>query len=155
MSFSEEIWGDDPEREPPEEPTPDPEDDPTKRGAVAARDAKVLTLIAVAVSLILVSLCAALAAVGVPGMASFTPGLAVGCAIATLNLHILSRMVWGMFEQRVGPALLGFIISFGLLLGTALFLSMRHADWLLGFGVGLALPGAAGVVFAIWLNRKG
>lgn len=149
-------WGHDPEREPESpdfEPIPDPDDDPSKRASVAARDARVLSMIAVGVSVLLVFVCAVLGLVGVDFMRTFTPGLAVGCGIATVNLHILSRMVWGMFEQRVVPALLGFLLSFGTLIGAALLLAARRPDWLLGFGVGLALPGIAGVLFALWASR--
>lgn len=149
-------WGHDPERaedEPEFEPVPDPDDDPARRSTVAARDARILTLISVGVSIFLVFVCSVLGLIGVDFMRTFTPGLAVGCGVATVNLHILSRMVWGMFEQRVGPALLGFLLSFATLIGTALFLAARRPDWLLGFGVGLALPGVAGVLFAVWANR--
>ena len=89
-------------------------------------------------------------------MHAFTRGFAIGALVSTVNLRILANASWSIFNGRVFVSLLGFGVSFASLLAVAFWLTRTYPQWSLGFGVGLSLPGVAGLLYAIrqgWLKE--
>ena len=141
-----------------EEPAPgyeaDPDDDPQTRNQVAAEDAAALTRAALVVSIATVLLAGVLSLLGVPGMQTFAKGLAVGSGVATLNLRILANASWWIFSGRIVASLLAFGASFASLILVAVWLVKVHPSWTLGYGVGLGLPGLAGILYAYTAAKR-
>ena len=133
---------------------PDPDDDPFRRDAIAEEDARALTSLGIIVGLCAVGVSAAFGFWGVEGAWPFTFGLALGCGAAVLNLRVLARASWALFQDGVLAGVLGFGASFALMIGIAFWLSRSHPDWMLGFGIGLALPGLVGIAYAVRETRR-
>lgn len=133
---------------------------PKERQRRAADDVARLTRYGVLLSASAAIAAGLAAALGVPGASSFAPGLAIGCATATLNLRVLARAGWDILSGRVRSgqsaalSLLRFLGSFLLLTGAALWLTITHQDWLIGFGIGLSLPAFVGVLYGVKLSHQ-
>ncbi len=119
----------------------------TRAGGIA-RDIRLLTGVAVVVSAVLVVGSLLLALFGVPGMWPFTKGLTLGCVASTVNLRVLSAATAAMFQQQNGSALLGFLISFVILVCAAVFVLGQPAGFALGFAAGITMPGLVGLGYA-------
>jgi hypothetical protein len=98
---------------------------------------------------------AAAVALGVEGARPFAHGLAVGAIAMLLNLRLLAAASWAlMADQDLLRALLGFAVSFGLLVAIAGAVAFVFPEWILGFAVGLALPAPAGIWFGLRLRDE-
>ena len=134
------------EQEPQEEQAP--KLDPQAKQAQADADLNRLVHSGLIAGVALVVGAAALALAGVPGMWPVCAGLALGSAEAVLNMRILGAASWRLMEGEAVGSLLGFGASFLLLVASAFWLVRTHTEWLLGWGLGLALPAVAGLVYA-------
>ena len=137
-----------------DEVSSEPELSSHERARRADEDVQRLTRYGVLLSVAAVLVAALAALFGVKGAASFAPGLAIGCAVATVNLRVLARSGWAVLSgEGAARALLGFGVSFLVLVSAAFWLVLAHRDWLIGFGVGLGLPAAVGLWYGIRLGR--
>ena len=93
-----------------------------------------------------------LARLGIGVTEPFAYGIAVGTIVSTINLRVLGNALWGLLSgQKVLPTiLLG--ASLGMLFGVGAWIAFTRADWMLGFGLGIALPVPAGVWFGLSLK---
>ena len=99
-------------------------------------------------------LAAAGVALGVPGARPFANGLAVGAIATLLNLRMLAKASWSlMADQDLPRALIGFALSFSVLVAAAGVVAWRFPDWILGFAIGLAIPAPAGLWFGLRLRH--
>lgn len=134
------------------------EDEPlsaAERRRQAEEDRHLITHYGVLYSAMAITAAGLAEGLGIPGADVFLRGLAVGCMVATLNLHLLARAAWALLsgEDALRGAL-GFALSFVLLLVTAYWLVQNREAWLVGFGVGLALPAVVGVAYGVQISRR-
>lgn len=87
----------------------------------------------------------------VVGSAALGKGVLLGSVASILNLRVLAKAGWAMLAGKGSgkQALLGFVGSFALLIGAACFVAFVVPDWVLGFGLGLAMPAVVGVAWAM------
>lgn len=120
----------------------------------AGQDFKALNIAALWVSLAAVVLAGVAVYLRIPGSSSFAYGLIWGCLVSVLNIQIIGRAIWSLFQQQVGLAIMGLSLSLAIMLGAAAWLVLAHPEWGLGFGCGLGLPAAAGVAFAYHVYKR-
>lgn len=134
------------------------EDEPlsaAQRRRQADEDRQMITHYGVLYSLMAITAAGLAEGLGIPGANFFLRGLAVGCGVATLNLHLLARAAWAVFSgEGALRGVLGFSLSFVLLLATAYWLVQHREAWLMGFGIGLALPAVVGIAYGVQLSRR-
>lgn len=132
---------------------PEPELSPEEKVRRANEDVQRLTRYGVLLSVAAVGVALVAALLGVKGADAFAPGLAIGCAVSTLNLRLLARAGWSVISgEGAVRALLSFGASFTMLMAAAVWLVLAHPEWLIGFGIGLALPAAVGLWYGLHLK---
>lgn len=140
------------ERAAEDEYTVDPDAPKTEaeKAQAALRELDVMTRLALSITAL------ATGVAFVVGSAALAKGVLLGSAASILNLRVLAKAGWallaGSSASKPGAgkqALLGFLGSFALLIGAACFVAFVVPDWMLGFGLGLAMPAVVGVAWAM------
>lgn len=134
------------------EPTPEMPREERDKKVAADMNRLVWISLVVAAALLLVVGAGALA--GLAFCKTLLPGLAIGCAVAIANLRLMGGGAVALFHKNALGALLGFGASFALLLGGAVFILKMNAAWMLGYGLGIALPALSGIVFGVLAAQK-
>lgn len=131
-------------------PDPDAPKDAAARHEKAMTELDLVTRIATGLA------AAATIAAWLLGSAALGKGVLLGSMTSILNLRVLARVGWTMLSGSgdARGALAGFLGSFALLIGAAAFVAFVQPTWTLGFGLGLAMPAAVGVAWAVWPAKK-
>jgi hypothetical protein len=125
-----------------------------RQTAEAQAALKRLTLYGLAVTTLAASIAFVFWKTGTPGAEGFTKGVTIGGLLGVLNLRILARALWKLMSGDKLAPMLGLGASFALLLCTAFWLVQNYESWVMGFGVGLALPAPTGIWFAWSVVRR-
>ncbi|MCP4499511.1 MAG: hypothetical protein GY822_06040 [Deltaproteobacteria bacterium] len=118
-----------------------------KDAGVAAEVQKLMMLSGI-LAMTFTMLAFVLGKLGFGFMQPFAPGFAIGSALATVNLGIMARATFGLFNGEQAAAGIAFLISISMLLGGAIWVAIAHTPWLFGYCAGMALPAISGVWYA-------
>ena len=151
-------WDDDEDRGRADEEDEWPEVVPLTDEEQAAQDEEAkdqlaaLTRRALIIAVVAILLTQVLARLGLWVTEPFAYGIAVGVIVSTINLRVLGNALWSLLSgQKVFPTiLLG--ASLGMLFGVGAWIAFTRSTWMLGFGLGIALPVPAGIWFGLSLR---